>query len=155
MNLKITLSVIAVTATLLGCTTIETSEDKPRGIAAFEKDPRLGSEVGKICFKRNIDGFRNATKDTVILDAGVRDEYIVEVHGSCFNLRNAQAIQLDSNLSCLSEFDNIVIYESAFGSRTSPNSVERCSIKSIYKWDEKAIPEDEEDLIDPSMQPIK
>jgi len=154
--MKIQAPLLAVISglTLFACATLENTEDKPRGIAAFEKDVRLGPAVDKICFKRNIDGFRNATKDTVVLDAGVRDEYIVEVHGSCFNLRNAQAIQLDSNLSCLSKFDNLIVYDSAFGTRTSPNSVERCSIKSIYKWDEKA-ESNEEELIDPSMQPIK
>lgn len=158
MNYKTCLLLVAGLAALNACQTTGESEDKVRGIAAYAKDARLGPAVDKICFKRNIDGFRKATRDTVILDAGVRDEYIVEVMGGCQVLRHAQAIQLDSNLSCLSKFDNLIVYDSAFGTQSSPMSVDRCAIRAIHKWDEKAL-EDTTDETDEdtdfSTRPMK
>ncbi|NNE57711.1 MAG: hypothetical protein HKN36_06345 [Hellea sp.] len=130
---------------ITGCATSADDKDQPRGIAAYADDVRLGEQTDKICFTRNIDGFRSAMRNTVILDRGVNDEYIVEVMGGCQNLKWAQAIELDSNMSCLSKFDNLVVYDSAFGTNNTPGSVERCPIKSIHKWNRDAKEKSEDD----------
>ena len=142
---------------LAACQTTNADEDTERGIAAFSDDIRLGEEVSKICFAGQIDGFRDTRRDTVILESGVRDEYIVEVMGGCQNLRHAGSIALDTNMSCLHKFDNIIVFDSAFATKTTPFSQERCAIKSIYKWDEDASEKNnnEEPEIDLSKRPVK
>ncbi|NNC36540.1 MAG: hypothetical protein EX271_09985 [Acidimicrobiales bacterium] len=133
---------------LLSCTTV--ADTGPKGIAAFKDDPRLGEPVSKICFKRNIDGFSNATRDTVVLSAGVNDDYIVEVFGSCTNLRRAQSIAIDSNLSCVSDGDFLIVSESVFPSNDRAFDLERCAIDKIYKWDKRATAKDAEEIDDDS-----
>jgi len=130
---------------LSACASTAEEGDEARGIAVYADDVRLGEEVDRICFSSNIDGFRSATRDTVILDRGVKDEYIVEVMRGCQNLKWAQAIQIDSHLSCVSKFDNLIVYDSAFGTNSTPGSVERCAIKKIYKWNKDAEETEEED----------
>lgn len=127
---------------LLSCSTV--ADTGPKGITAYEDDPRLGEQVDKICFKRSIDGFSNATRDTVVLSAGVRDDYIVEVFGNCTNLRHAQGISIDSNLSCVDDGDYLIVSESVFPSNDRAFNLERCAIDKIYKWDNRATAEDEE-----------
>lgn len=126
----------AMALTLVACTTAS-ENDEVRGIAKYEGDPRLGEEVDKICFTRNIDGFTGATKDTIILES-VNKEYIVEVERNCYNLRNAMGVTLDTGLSCLSKFDHIVVYDTLVGGPAAGPGPDRCAIKSINKWDGKA-----------------
>ena len=136
----ITISLLSIPL-LLSCTTI--ADEGPKGIAAFADDPRLGEQVNKICFKRNIDGFSAATRDTVVLSAGVNDDYIVEVFGSCTNLRHAQSIAIDSNLSCVDDNDYLIVSESVFPRNDRAFDLERCSIRKIHKWDKRATAEEE------------
>ena len=124
-----------------------TATDTPRGIAAFADDPRLGERVDKICFQRSIDGFSNASKDTVVLSAGVNKDYLVEVFGGCTNLRHAQRIAIDSNLSCVDDGDYLIVSENLFsGNQSTGLDPERCAINSIYKWDKKAKAETDENM---------
>lgn len=129
---------IAVTASFIfmACTSAA-GEKKERGIAAFKGDVRLGEKVDKICFNRSIDGFSMARKDTVVLSRGVSKDYIVEVKGVCTNLRHAQSIGIDSNLSCVSRGDYLIVSDSAFGTSTGFGP-DRCYINKIHKWDKKA-----------------
>lgn len=131
---------------LLSCTTI--ADEGPKGIAAFADDPRLGEQVNKICFRRNIDGFSNATKNTVVLSAGINDDYIVEVFGSCRNLRHAQSIAIDSNLSCVDRNDVLIVSESVFPKNDQAFDLERCSIQKIYKWNKRATAEETKETLD-------
>ena len=132
---------------LISCTTV--ADTGPKGIAAFADDPRLGEQVSKICFKRNIYGFSNATRDTVVLSAGVNDDYIVEVFGGCTNLRHAQGIAIDSNLSCVDDNDFLIVSESVFPSNDRAFDLERCAINKIHKWDKRATAEEEPETESP------
>ena len=123
-------------AILTACAT-PGENNKARGIAAFDGDPRLGEEVKKVCFNQSIDGFTSTTRDTVVLTKGVSDEYIIEVFGACPNLRSAQRIALDSVTSCLSKSDYLIVYDSAFGT-DSGLGPDRCSIRRIHAWDSDA-----------------
>jgi len=133
---------------LLSCATAVDSS--PSGIEAFADDPRLGEPVSKICFNRNIDGFNTSTKDTVVLSAGVNKDFIVEVFGSCQNLRRAQRIAIDSNLSCVTKGDHLIVSESVFPNNDRAFDLERCAIDKIYKWDKRAKAEEEkeEEVVD-------
>ncbi len=124
-------------AIIAACASMEGDSNQPRGIAAFADDPRLGEEISKVCFSSTIDGFTDATRDTVVLKKGVSDEYIVEVMGSCRDLKYAQRIGIDTHLSCLTRTDYLIVSDSAFGNSTGIGP-DRCPINRIYKWDSKA-----------------
>jgi len=127
------------------CASVSDTDDKPRGIAAFDGDPRLGEQVDRICFSQSIDGFSNAERDTVVLHRSHNDRYIVEVNGICSSLRNAQTIGLDSYTSCLRENDYMIVSESAFSLNDNIGpGPDRCLIDKMYRWDEKAKAEDDE-----------
>jgi len=139
---------------LLGCaTTTDENGDRPeRGIAAMKDDARLGEKVNRICFASQIDGFRANTRDTVIVESGLRKEFILEMFGGCSNLRDAQAMSLPKGFSCLSDKDSIIVHDSVFGTASTPFSNQRCSIKSIYRWNETP---DDADLNGIRMEPLK
>jgi hypothetical protein len=128
-----------IVAGLTACAGVPVSSDKPKGIAAFVNDARLGEQVQKICFNRNIDGFYNATQDTIVLTTGISDDYIVEVRGVCNNLRFAKSIAVDSTLSCVTRGDALLVSVSAFslsdGTSIGPD---RCLIEKMYKWNKAA-----------------
>lgn len=139
-NFKTTISTVFVSGILItGCASTAAGEDKPDGIAAFAEDARLGEAVNKICFNRNIDGFRTMNRDTVVLQSGISDEYLVEVGGVCSNLQHAQSMAIDSSLSCVRRNDYLIVSDSAFslddGIGIGPD---RCIIKKIHKWDKDA-----------------
>ena len=139
MKTHLVFCLLAATSILNACATSTVSAQQERGIAAFADDVRLGEEVNKICFNRNIDGFSNNTRDTVVLSAGPSKDYIVEVRGICPNLRYAQSIGIDTSQSCVTRGDYLVVSESAFPSGTSSAmSPDRCLIDKIYKWDKRA-----------------
>jgi len=130
---------------IAGCSSVSENADKPRGIAAFDGDPRLGAQVDKICFSRSIDGFTDAKRDTIVLHRSHNDRYIVEVNGICPSLRHAQTVGLDSYSSCVRENDYLIVSESAFTLNDSmSHGPDRCLIDKIYRWDEKAKDEGEE-----------
>lgn len=132
---------------LAACTSTRQASSEPKGIAAFANDERLGEAVKQICFNRGIDGFYNATRDTVVLSKGVSDDYIVEVSGLCTNLRNAKSIAIDSTLSCVTRGDILLVSTSTFslddGTGIGPD---RCFIDKIHKWNKKAKPSAEQDI---------
>jgi len=111
---------------------------EPRGIAAFKDDPRLGEQVDKICFSRNVDRFRDASRDTVILERGVSDEYLVSISGVCSNLRYAQSIGIDASQSCVYRNDVLIVSDSAFTLDEPGFGPDRCFIDKIYRWDKDA-----------------
>ena len=127
----ITLLVVGLSA----CASSPQTRDQPKGIAAYKGDARLGEQVKKICFNRSIDGFYNATRDTVVLTKGVAEDYIVEVRGICRNLATAKSIAVDSTLSCVTRGDALIVSTSAFslddGTGVGPD---RCYIEKMYRW---------------------
>lgn len=108
----------------------------PRGAAAYADDARLGEKVSSICFSSNIDGFSMNERDTVVLREG-RDEYLVEVLGTCLDLESALAIGIDSTTSCLSKGDNLIVSSSLTGSNVGIGP-QRCMIREIYAWNPDA-----------------
>ena len=128
---NIALAFLAVD-TLGACSTAP-AEPRLRGLAQFADDPRLGEVTDEICFASTIDGFSVNDRYTVLLHEG-RDRYMVEVSAGCLDLDFAEAIALDSTLSCLSRGDSIIVSH-APGSSFGP---QRCMIREIRKWDPKA-----------------
>jgi len=157
---RIGLAVLALI--IVGCTTAPTdsgADGNLKGIAKLAGDPRLGEPVKRICFASRIDGFRSSTKDTIIVESGLKKEFILETMPGCNNLRNAQAIGLDTGFSCLSALDSLLVYDSSFGTQTTPFSQEKCAIKSIHRWNENADPVDlggiRPEDVEPIMPPLK
>lgn len=132
---------IALAALVAACAT--TPDDRVRGVAQFEDDPRLGKEADRICFQSTIDNFSNPTRDTVILEAGVSRQYLVEVFGVCPDLKFAQSIAIAARTSCLTSGDALLVSDSAFGLNDGSGiGPRRCTIRSIYEWDEDASAEE-------------
>jgi len=118
---------------LAACATAAT-EPGARGLNQYADDPRLGEATKRICFASNIDGFSLNKRSTVVLSEG-RDDYMVEVTGSCFDLDNAETIALDSPTGCLTPGDAIIVASTMGGGGIGP---QRCLIREIRKWDPKA-----------------
>lgn len=129
-------------ALLTGCNSVGTQGKKPHtqrvyGLAALKDDPRLGEEVNKICFTHMIHGFNSLDERTVILNRGVKEDYVVETYGSCVDLDYAWEIALASQSSCLRKYDSLIITRGS----TIPNSdpfTRTCRIKSMHKWNKNA-----------------
>lgn len=107
-------------------------------------DPRLGEEVDRICFSRNISNFRtiDGEDDAALLERGVNDWYKTTLAGACnYNqLRFAQSVAIDDRPrgGCITRGDALVFSDSAFGDFSFPNAT-RCIITEIYRWDPKAV----------------
>lgn len=135
--MRLSLTLAATMFALAGCASTADTDPKPKGVAKYENDPRLGEQVDKICFANNIDSFGNNTRDTFTLREG-RDYYLVEIFGSCPALDHAVTMRIDSSMSCLRDGDHVIVSESLTGGSNQPFSTSRCLVKSIYKWDPKA-----------------
>ena len=73
----------AVTAMVAACTS---APDEQAADADWMTDARLGEQVDRICFSSSIDNFRAPSRDTVIVEKGVNDEYLIQTFGNCYNL---------------------------------------------------------------------
>lgn len=125
-----------------GCATTEdTASNDP--LAEFAEDPRLGEEAGRICFTGQIDSFSMASDRSVVVEAGVRDYYLVTLVTRCQDLDFAQSLAFDSMGSCLSRGDAIYAFDSAFGPDRTDFPAQRCIISNIYKWNPDAAEETE------------
>ena len=113
---------------------------------AWRTDARLGEQVNRICFSSSIDNFRKATRNTVIVEKGINDEYLIETVGSCYELRNAMSISLDAfgGSSCISKGDSIYAFDSVFGPDETDLAPVRCPISAIYEWNEDALDEEQD-----------
>ena len=129
---------LALSTTLLAaCNSHAPTQPKAKGVAQFAGDARLGEEVNKVCFASTIDGFHDATDDTVVLSKG-NDDYLIETFGGCFNLDQAQRLAVDSTTGCLGKGDHIITSDSISGQSDTGFGVQGCTIKAMYKWDSKA-----------------
>jgi hypothetical protein len=106
----------------------ETADAKP--------DARQGEEVRNICFQSQIRNWRELDNRSVIVEAGSRDEYKLELIGTCQPRDAFTQIGLVSRggSSCLSTGDTLIT-----DSRYNDGS---CSIRRIYKWNKDAKPAD-------------
>lgn len=100
-------------------------------------DPRLGPEVDRICFQRNINGWRElkGVDNVVLLETGVNNWHRVELAGGCRAslFRFAETIGIESRPGggCVSRGDVIIVGQTG-------GFVHRCIITKINLWDEKA-----------------
>jgi hypothetical protein len=114
------------------------------GAQASGPDPRVGAEVNRICFARNINDWREIKGEdrAVLLRASTRRWYKVELAGACFarDFAMATRIALDTRPAggCVGPGDAIVI--------DHPGALaNRCMITRIFEWNPRATaPETEE-----------
>jgi len=104
----------------------------PAEVAEAKPDPRQGEEVNNICFTQQIRNWRELDNRSVIVEANVRDEYKLDLIGTCQPRDAFLKIGLISRggSSCLSRGDTLVT-----DSRFNEGS---CSIRRIYKWNKDA-----------------
>ncbi|MAK60875.1 MAG: hypothetical protein CMK09_07845 [Ponticaulis sp.] len=115
------------------------AEKEPAGVAKFAGDPRLGEQVDRMCFASNIDSFSQNTRDTVVLEMSPGKDFLVET-SSCFDLDRAQSVAIDAHSSCVTRGDRLLVSDSVFSASSSTGAgPNRCFIKAIYAWDEKAL----------------
>ena len=151
--MRLSLTLAAACLVLAGCATA--TDNKPKGAAKYEGDPRLGEKVDKLCFTSNIDSFGNNTRDTFTVREG-RDHYLIEVFGSCLSLEHAMTVRLPTSSICLRPGDHVIVSDSLTGRGDPSFSVQRCMVNAIYKWDPKAKPDEDEkqteDATDPATE---
>lgn len=95
-------------------------------------DPRQGEEVSQVCFQQQIRNWRSNDRNSVIVTKGVRDEYKLELIGTCQPDDAFTTIGLVSRVgggTCLSTGDRLV---------TDARYDGPCSIRRIYKWNKDA-----------------
>lgn len=107
-------------------------------------DARLGEEVRRICFQRNINNWKGVKGEdnVILLEEGVNDWYRVELIGACRypDIRFTHQIALETRPGggCVTNGDVITLID-----RTGFNR--RCTITQINEWDDDApAPEEEE-----------
>lgn len=117
----------------------DVKETKLHGVQQFANDPRLGEQVSRMCFVSSIDGFSDATDDTVVLEVSPKKNYLVEVSRSCSRLDSAQSIAVKAASSCATKGDRLLVSDSAFGlKQASGFGPDSCMITGIYEWNEDA-----------------
>ena len=131
-----------VAATLAACATADRLSPAEE-LEATLSDVRLGERTDRVCFKRGIDGFRDAKDRTVVVRRGVNDDYLL-VMRSCPQLDRAQLIGFVDGFSgsCLTRNDRVAVSESSFALR-GPGQIgpTTCFVDAIYRWNEDAAEE--------------
>lgn len=123
---------VAGAATLAGCQTAEDSAEREARLQA-EIAARQGAEVNRVCFTRNINGWRPLGDDAILVRARIDDWYQLNLSGTCDPEWAFNAIVLESRPaggSCVSRGDHITTPETPISGR--------CVITSIHEWDEEA-----------------
>ena len=103
-------------------------------------DARLGEQVDRICFRDQINDFREPTEATVIVERGVKD-YLVQTEEACDELDGAQTVSINGAYAggrCVTTSDRVAASQSAFGGSSSDAGY-LCRIKAIYEWNEDAL----------------
>lgn len=126
--------ILAACAAILfaGCTTPPQTEAQLA--AAAKPDPRQGEEVRNICFTQQIRGWRSLDRDSVIVEAGGRGEYKLDLVGGCQPDNAFTSIGLLSRVgggSCLEWGDKLLTDE-----RYAAGA---CMISKIHKWNKDAV----------------
>jgi hypothetical protein len=101
--------------------------------ADAKPDARQGEEVSNICFSQQIRNWRENDNRSIIVEVGTRDEYKLDLMGTCQPQDAFMSVGLVSRVgggSCLERGDKLVT-----DSRYSDGS---CSIRRIYKWNKDA-----------------
>lgn len=124
--MKLVLAACASVLLAAACSTppAQTTDAKP--------DPRQGKEVRQICFSQQIRNWRENDRKSIIIEKGVKEEYKLDLVGSCQPSDAFLNIGLVSRVgggSCLSTGDRLVTDSQFDGS---------CSIRDIYEWHKDA-----------------
>ncbi len=129
--MKIFLTLAATAVALAGCQSAGNQTQTRQELAA-EIAAKQGPEVSEICFIRNIDGWRELGRKSLLLGRGVNDWFQVELTGTCDPQFAFDAITLESRpaTSCLGRGDKINTPDSAVSGS--------CFISRIYEWNEDA-----------------
>jgi len=104
----------------------------PIDMADAKVDPRQGEQVNNVCFAQQIRNWRELDNRSVIVEVNRRDEYKLELIGTC-NPRDAFlniGLVSRGGGSCLSSGDRLVT-----DARYNDGS---CSIQRIFKWNKDA-----------------
>lgn len=110
-----------------GCSTA------PTETAEAKVDPRQGAEVRNVCFSSQIRNWRALDNRSVIIEKSVRDEYKLELIGTCQPRDAFTSIGLVSRVgggSCLEQGDKLIT-----DTRYNDGS---CSVHRIYEWHKDA-----------------
>lgn len=112
----------------------ETPPATKTAVVDAKPDPRQGAEVSQVCFNTQIKNWRSNDRHSVIVEKGVRDEYKLDLLGTCEPDQAFLSIGLISRFgggSCLENGDKLVTDAKFDGS---------CVIRRIYKWNKDAKP---------------
>lgn len=104
-------------------------------------DPRVGEEVSRICFGRDINNFETieGEDDAVLLEKSVNEWYKVTLIGACSyrQLKWAMAVAFDDRTGCVTRGDALIFTQSVMGDFSFQDTT-RCIVDDIYRWDPKA-----------------
>ncbi|MEL7546032.1 MAG: DUF6491 family protein [Pseudomonadota bacterium] len=133
----------AVIALFLGaCATSEPAETSDE--IDLTEDPRVGEQLTRLCFTNGINGFSRSTSRSVVLSRGTKD-FLVTTRNRCRDLDGALSLSLDSFSGCLSRGDQLISFDSAFGTNIGGIPAFPCFVDEIYEWDADAEPTEADD----------
>lgn len=138
---------IAMTGCLLAASCASTDEERESRdpLVQLAEDARLGERADRICFTGNIDSFSMASDRSVVIEAGVRDYYLLTFATHCQNLDFAQSLSFDAFGPCLTRGDSIKAYDTVFGGSSVGQPSMSCLIQDIYEWNPDAADEPAEE----------
>lgn len=125
--------ILPVCAAALLMAACQTQTTDTTTAAEAKPDPRQGKEVNQICFSQQIRNWRENDRRSIIVEKGVKDEYKLELIGTCQPEDAFTSIGLVSRAgggSCLSTGDRLVT-----DARYNDGP---CSIRRIYEWHKDA-----------------
>ncbi|MBB4658742.1 DUF6491 family protein [Parvularcula dongshanensis] len=106
-------------------------------------DPRIGAEVGQVCFLGSIDGFSEWDQgEGVVLRKGPQERYLATIRGVCQPLEFVQRVGFDprgASQSCLTQGDYLFV-SSAISPLSTTDSFDnaRCLVDGLYEWSGEA-----------------
>jgi hypothetical protein len=116
---------------IAACSTAANMEE----VADAKPDPRQGAEVKQVCFNQQIRNWRTVKEDrsAVIIERGLKDEYKLDLIGSCQPqdaFINIGLVSRAGGGSCLQTGDKLVT-----DARYNDGD---CLIRRIYEWHKDA-----------------
>jgi len=125
--MKRILSLVALAAVAFALAACAARTGEPTSLAdkLATRNYLLGEEVDGIRNYR-INGWSHLDDYNVIINAGVRDEYLVALRNRCPELRSATHLAFSTTTGSLTEFDKLMVTEPG-------GMVMHCYISGIYK----------------------
>ena len=116
---------LLLAAGLAACAGAPPEEGKSVEQLLAEKNLRIVEELNQLV-NFNIRGYQYVNRQHVVLQEGVSRNYLVETRAPCPNLEFARTIAFTSTGRVVREYDKLLV-------RNTPDMVEYCVIKSIYR----------------------